>query len=449
MKYLNNIFQNLCVKNNILLAAIIIIFSFILDFIMTEVILELFDIKVEKKEKFKFWIITAIFTSLSRLFIKVPYFRIVNICVLLVKLVIILKQTIEKSIVASLITSVIVIVAELFFSKSFYFMYPVKSHAEGMINPYYRLSLLIFSCVLVKLIYFIIKKFKFKFEFQDDLSSKNKNLLLLEYVMCCNLVILNSYEILLANKLVTPITIINIMVLMSYGIKSILNSRKLEESKIKIKTLKNYNKNLNIMYDDIRSFKHDFANIVQAMGGYIDTENLGGLKDMHAQLIEELKEINNAEILNPETINNPAIYNILNSKYYKARENNINMNIEVLLDLEKIEIATLDFCRILGILLDNAIEAASKCQKREIIVRFEKDYRANRNLVIIENTYQNLDVDINKIFDKEYTSKSEKKSHGLGLWRVKKILERNNNLNLYSFKGKRFVQQLEVYNEII
>ena len=122
MKYLNNIFQNLCVKNNILLAAIIIIFSFILDFIMTEVILELFDIKVEKKEKFKFWIITAIFTSLSRLFIKVPYFRIVNICVLLVTLVIILKQTIEKSIVASLITSVIVIVAELFFSKSFYFM---------------------------------------------------------------------------------------------------------------------------------------------------------------------------------------------------------------------------------------------------------------------------------------------------------------------------------------
>lgn len=449
MKYLNNIFKNLCMRNNILLAVIIVISSFILDFIMTEVILELFDIKVEKNGKMKFWIVTAMFTSISRLFISVPYFRIINICVLLITIVTILKQTIEKSILISLIASVILIVAELLFSKLFYFIYPMNSHVVGMTIPFYRLSLLMFSCALVVIVYFIIKRFNFKFEIHDDLSFKNKNLILLEYVMCCNLVILNAYELLLSNKFVTPITIINIIVLISYGIKNMLNSRKLEESNVRIKTLNNYNKNLNTMYDDMRSFKHDFANIVQAMGGYIDTENIEGLKDMHSQLLEELKEINNVEVLNPETINNPAIYNILNSKYYIAREHDIKMNIEVLLDLEKLEIATLDFCRILGILLDNAIEAAKECKKREIFIRFERDYKVNRNLVIIENTYQNLDVDINKIFDKEYTSKSEKKSHGLGLWRVKKILERNNNLNLYSFKGKRFVQQLEVYNEVV
>ena len=145
----------------------------------------------------------------------------------------------------------------------------------------------------------------------------------------------------------------------------------------------------------------------------------------------------------------------INNNYHKIfYYEKVSGTLSVLSDFEyrysyyedDIEINTLDFCRILGILLDNAIEAAKECKKKEISVRFEKDHKVNRNLVIVENTYQNLDVDISRIFDKEYTSKSEKKSHGLGLWRVKKILDRNNNLNLYSFKGNKFVQQLEVYN---
>lgn len=37
-----------------------------------------------------------------------------------------------------------------------------------------------------------------------------------------------------------------------------------------------------------------------------------------------------------------------------------------------------------------------------------RDFRMNRDLVIIENSYINIDVDINEMFEKGYTSKKKK-----------------------------------------
>ena len=49
-----------------------------------------------------------------------------------------------------------------------------------------------------------------------------------------------------------------------------------------------------------------------------------------------------------------------------------------------------EFTRILGILLDNAIEAASECENKIIHVSFRKEQNRRRLLVIIDNTYKKL-----------------------------------------------------------
>ena len=67
------------------------------------------------------------------------------------------------------------------------------------------------------------------------------------------------------------------------------------------------------------------------------------------------------------------------------------------------------------------------------------------NEIYTENTYSDKNVDINKIFDKGVTGKEN--HTGLGLWEIRKILKRNNNLNLYTTKNdKYFTQQFEIYN---
>ena len=139
-----------------------------------------------------------------------------------------------------------------------------------------------------------------------------------------------------------------------------------------------------------------------------------------------------------------GIYNLLTSKYHEAESKDIKMNMTFLLDLNTLKMKIYEFARILGILLDNAIEASSECDEKIINITFRNDSKNNRQLITIENTYKNKDIDTEKIFEKGV---SEKENHtGLGLWEVRKIIKKNNNANLFTSKtDKFFSQQLELY----
>ena len=122
--------------------------------------------------------------------------------------------------------------------------------------------------------------------------------------------------------------------------------------------------------------------------------------------------------------------------------------IAVMKDLNEIEkhMKIYEFTRILGILLDNAIEASSECDEKVIHVSFRKEDNRHRLIMGIENTYKNKDINVDKIFEKDFSTKSKKSNSGLGLWEVRQILKKNNNLNLFTSKNDEFFsQQFEIY----
>ena len=137
---------------------------------------------------------------------------------------------------------------------------------------------------------------------------------------------------------------------------------------------------------------------------------------------------------------------MLATKYYEADQLDIQINLNVFLDLNEIEqrMKIYDFTRILGILLDNAIDAAKECDKKILNVTFRKEISNNMIVVIIQNTYNNKDVNTEDIFQKGISSKEN--HSGLGLWKVRQILMRNNNLNLFTTKNDEFfTQQFEIF----
>ncbi len=224
----------------------------------------------------------------------------------------------------------------------------------------------------------------------------------------------------------------------------ISNSIKLKNTVKKLKSSEEYNKTLQNIQDDVRCFKHDFDNMVTTIGGYVNSNDMQGLKEYYDHLETDCKNVNNLYMLNPKIINNPGIYSLLSNKYIKAEKANIKMTFEILLDVNDIHINTYEFTRILGILLDNAIEAASKTKDKLFNICFRNEATKKRHLVIIENSYNNKDVNIDTIFEK---NKTDKENHsGLGLFEVRKILNKNSNLNLYTSKDEDlFKQQLEIY----
>lgn len=235
---------------------------------------------------------------------------------------------------------------------------------------------------------------------------------------------------------------IYVYIIVSYIIEMI----KTEKQNKKINELEDYNKTLLKVNDNICGFKHDFSNFVQALDGYVETNNMAGVKTMSHSILKDCNYTKNLEALNPNIVKNEAIYSIISNKYFLARSKNIDMNLEIMTDLMEVQKYSYEICRVLAILLDNAIEAASECKDGFINLRILKDNKVDRKIIIVENTYKNKNIDIDKLFEKGYTSKNgDLHAHGLGLWNVRKILRRKSNLNLYTTKGELFSQQLEIY----
>ena len=245
------------------------------------------------------------------------------------------------------------------------------------------------------------------------------------------------------------IAVIDIGMLIIYlhiFIINVVEMIKLEKQDKKIHTLEDYNEVLLEMNDNICGFKHDFSNFVQALDGYVETNDMAGVKSMSASILKECVSTKNLEYLNPNVIKNAAICSIISKKYFLAQSQGINMNMEILTDLQDMENISYEICRILAILLDNAIEAAAECENGIVNFRILKDSKVDRKLIIVENTYQDKNIDVDQLFEKGYSSKKQDlKNHGLGLWNVRKILEKNEHLNLYTTKGELFTQQLEIY----
>ena len=103
-----------------------------------------------------------------------------------------------------------------------------------------------------------------------------------------------------------------------------------------------------------------------------------------------------------------------------------------------------DLSRILGILLDNAIEATKKSNNQYIRLEMKFDKRKNADIIRVINTFDtNIQIDLNKIYEKGFSTKKVKS--GIGLWEVKKLVAKNPNSQIYAtIEGKHFVQNVVI-----
>lgn len=431
-------------KEEAILLAIGIILIFVKIEIENKLVIKLLSISIKKHKEKILWlteaslitIISLIFTSNNTRLYCLNTFVIIATSIFIYKRF--FKTTLEKSILAVeinfVITIIIMLITNLIIAKSKYIIFTITITLDTLIKI---------------ILYKIIEQKSIKLEIPDLLKWKEKLMILAqEFTSIIIGTILAVYLIENTNNIIQPlyiqlITVISIYLAISlYGIINIFRIDK--RNKI-IEDLEEINKRLESNYDDVRSFKHDFNNIMQGIGGYIAINDMDGLKKMYKSILNDCEQINNNQLINKETINNPAIYNLINSKIRLAKQNDVNLKINVYIDLNTLNISSYDLCRMLGILIDNAIESAKMCEDKTIYIKFIKDKLNNRNLVIVENPYKNYLVDIKKIYEKGITSKKDRAIHGLGLWKVKQILRKNKNIQIYTSRDKLFKQQLEIY----
>lgn len=402
----------------------------------------LLKIKISKKEAIIYIFSTSITAFFNNLIIPNPFSYLINLCVFFVFMHFFFKQNIRNSCIAIISTYISIFVSSLLAQTILNELLHIN-YIDMVAIPFYHIITSTLIYIVFYLICLIIRKQKTIFEY---LKPSLKVSILINLILGITVIFINSY-IFSSYKFNFPtqikvITILSLLIYFIISMYSILRTNKLEQTTKDLETEKIYNKTLSILHDNIRCFKHDFNNIIQVIGGYIDLKDIDGLTNYYQSLLKECKLNNNLNLLNPETINNPSIYSLLNNKYYQALEFGITMNFDIFTDLSNINFDIYEFTRILGILLDNAIEAAKDTDEKLIEIIFKSDTK--KQIFIIENSCSNNNISTTKIFEKGYSTK--KNNSGIGLWKVHNILSKNTNIDLFTtVNNNKFKQELSVF----
>jgi len=204
-----------------------------------------------------------------------------------------------------------------------------------------------------------------------------------------------------------------------YGFSTLINDHKAKE----YLQLKNYTNMIEDMYSDLRSFKHDYLNILSTLETYIKKEDIDGLKNFYYKdLLPESNIIMNKNISLSllSHIKMSPLKALLSSKIINAHSHDIDVEIELIDDIDEINMSTLDICRIIGVFMDNAIEGSSLCDYKSI--HFAAIETENEIIFNIHNSCLSSTPPVYKIFKKNFSTKGN--GRGIGLSSVRNLIDK-------------------------
>ena len=175
--------------------------------------------------------------------------------------------------------------------------------------------------------------------------------------------------------------------------------------------------------EQIRSFRHDYINILTSLKLGIDTQDIEAIKTVYNGVLRDSGNQfydSKFDIAKLSNIKNDAIKSILSAKLLEAQNKGISISVEIEEPVSNFRIELLDFITILSVLCDNAIEATIEAISPRMTVAFMNN--DDSLILIVENSIKSEKVDVNHIFDRGYSSKGEER--GLGLHNVNSILEK-------------------------
>lgn len=444
MGFLNNLFSYFSSYNSMLINSFSVIFIiFIENSLKLKLVKLVSDLKTSTKQNVLYIILLSVFMVCLEFFIDNNYNIFIGYIFNFILIYFIFKMNLFKTFLTISISILIFMFSYIFVLVPFIKIFNISYLMIQQIPLYYITFLLIFYAI-VALFLIAINYTKFKIDSLDCLNRKSKILFTIYNIFSISLIYILGNNCLKLNENIFVNYIFTIFYFIGNIVIYILIT-KYSSLKLDLEVANNYNQVLSNINDTVRAFKHDFANIIASIGGFISTNDMLGLKKFYLSLETDYNELNNLYTLNPELISNSGVYNLLNQKYNLAVSNGIKFNLSYFVDINNFNISIYELTRILGILIDNAIDAAKSSHEKILNVSFKSEPKKHRNVIVVQNSYLDKNLDIDDIFRKGITSKVN--HTGLGLWEVKKILGKNPNLDLYTSKDDLlFTQQLEIYD---
>lgn len=168
------------------------------------------------------------------------------------------------------------------------------------------------------------------------------------------------------------------------------------------------------MYRQIRGWRHDYRNHIQAMKAYAASGDLDAIRRYLDLLDEDLTTVDTVI-----KTGNPMTDAILNSKISLARSRDIPVIADAHVPV-RLKSSEIDLCCILGNLFDNAIEASIQLPREQRLIRVYMDMKNTQ--LYISFTNFTAGKKLPRAGSRFRSTKGE--GHGFGLVRIDAIVER-------------------------
>lgn len=247
------------------------------------------------------------------------------------------------------------------------------------------------------------------------------------------------------NNIITYLVIIVMLIC----ILLYLFKQKIENEKIS----KKYDELLDVMksyesdIEEQRTLRHEIKNEFATIKCKLqDKENNKTIIEYIDSVIGEKEKAGSTKYSKFKYLPSNGLKGFFYYKFIEAEKKGINVSINISKQIENSflkDIETKDFkdlARIIGVYLDNAIEASSTSEDKKLGIEM---YLIKEKIeIIITNTFNN-EINLDKIGKESFSTKGKHRGHGLLL--VNKILSENNKFEAKNeIRGNIYIQSLKI-----
>lgn len=321
-----------------------------------------------------------------------------------------------------------------------------------------NLGTMIFSLLAEIIVLFLISLFRYNFSHLKikNLDRKTKFILITADILMIAYFILPPYinysdkvswdrmldykELLTAVYFLLFICFVN---LLDRKLLQELQEKVVLQKDIQLQNLSNYSQQVEGLYQEIRGFRHDYANILSSLKIGIDQKDINLVSQVYDSVLknsgEKLKG-KRFDVAHLRNINDLALKSLLLFKLSEAQNLSIPVSLEISEQFSIKNMEQIDFLTITSILLDNAIESAAE---GGIAICFLEDTEWNKLVMIVKNSTLEREIELRDIFKRDNSSKGV--GRGIGLANVRRILKSYPNVCLKTTsKNYVFTQILEI-----
>ena len=335
-----------------------------------------------------------------------------------------------------------VVLMDIFYRSVSYFVFPFlgKGIVDGYGNPLFLLIMLfVYSIVLVFLKWLDYDFTSLRREILD--KAFQKSLTTINWIMGAYFFVMESlsyfeYAYDIQSKTVRHLILVFYLLFFMGIIKKLdtylkdkLHERLDQEQALRYRDMERYSRHIEELYKEVRSFRHDYTNLLTSLRLGIEEEDMEQIKEVYDSVLKDSSEKlqdNKYDLGRLVNIRDKALKSLLAGKFLKARDKKIVFNVEVPEEIQVEGMSLLDFLTIVSILCDNAIEASAEASQPHVSIAFLKN--GEQETFIIENSIKEEGIDISEIFSFGASSKGEER--GVGLYTVMKIVESHPNTSL-------------------